>query len=190
MEDPLMPIDTTELLKQWQQGDSKAFHLLIDRVYHELKELAHKKLLDEFHGSGLNTTELLNEACLLLMGKRSLDWQSKKHFLHTAGIAMYRYLVDEARKRKTQRKGGDLVHIQLAEDSNHWTMDVDKILRLEKILNQLEAEDPTLVQISKLRYFAGFTIQETADILEIPTIQVNRKWAFAKAVLSERLNQD
>lgn len=181
--------ETTELLHQWRSGNVEAFEKLIERVYDELKKLAHHKLVDEFHGSGLRTTELLNEACILLMGKRDLDWKSRNHFMHTAGLAMYRFLVDESRRRKSLAQGGHVVKVPFEEAVGWVDLDNDTILALEKALDDLGQEDDALVNVVKLRFFAGFSIRETAEILNMPTITVNRKWRFAKALLKTKLDK-
>ena len=181
--------ETTQLLKQWQSGDTSAFEIIIERVYSDLKDIAHQKLWDEFRGSGLDTTELLNEACILMMGKRSIDWQSRKHFLYTAGKAMYLFLIDLARRRHAKRNSGGWVKLYLEEEHGARRLSVEQILQVDEVLKTLGEEDPLLVEVVQLRFFAGYTIQETSEILEMPTITINRKWAFAKAVLKEHLKE-
>ena len=182
--------EITELLKQWKAGDHDAFRKVIAIVYDKLHAIAHGKLVSEFGGSGLQTTELLNEAYESLNKKKDMTYQSRQHFFHTAGLAMHRFLIDEARKRKTQRHGGHLVKTKLEEEHGSFRVDSETVLSINDALEDLAEEDPQLAEIVKLRFFADYTIKETAEILGIPVIKVNRQWAFAKAWLIKRMKRD
>ncbi|CAM2063917.1 ECF sigma factor [Sulfidibacter corallicola] len=183
-------LETTDLIRQWQCGDGQAFDILIERVYDSLKTIARRNLAKEFRGSGLDTTELLNEACILMMGKQSVEMRNRRHFLNVASQACYRWLVDESRRRKTQKHGGEWVRVSIEEGHEPWNLDVDSVLVLDRLLTDLETQDPLLVRIVKMRTFAGFTIREVAELLEVPVITVNRKYGFALALLREKLEAE
>ncbi len=181
--------EITRLLQKWRDGEEEAFNELIHQVYQQLHEIAHNHLEKEFRSSGLQTTELLNEVYLKLLGKQNVNWENRRHFYNIAAQAMYRLLIDEARKRGAQRHGGELLKTCLKDEHGFRKTDPAKLLLIDEALKTVEKTDPEMVQIVKMRFFAGYTIRETVDILGIPIIQVNRKWSFAKAWLQDILDK-
>ncbi len=181
--------EITRLLHAWRDGQKEAFDQLIQLVYDHLHTAAHHALQQEFRGSGLQTTELLHEAYVQLLGKREVNWENRKHFFHTAGLAMHRFLIDQARKRNAKIKGGDIVHTPFTDEADPMNVDHETLLLVNEALALIEEDDPQLADIIKLRYFAGYTIKETAEILDMPVIQVNRRWTFAKAWLKDHINK-
>ena len=179
----------TILLNKWNDGDKEAFDQIIHLVYDELHRLAHKKLGREFYRGDLQTTDLLHEVIYSLEVGQS-NFKNTRHFYHTAGLAMHRFLIDLARKRQTCRHGGGLTKLPFRDEHGFLSLDSETVLMINDLLDELEQKDPIMVQVVKLRYFAGYTIKETAEILdEIPIVQVNRKWEFAKVWLKKRIDQ-
>lgn len=179
----------TQLLNAWQNGDEHAFAKVFESVYQQLHRIAQNKLKNEYHGSAMRATALLNEAYLILFDKQGVELQSRDHFFNLAGLSMYRFLVDQARERKAVRHGGDIVHTVFDEQDMNHEIDANAILYIDEALEKLEEKDPELIQIIKLRFFAGFTIKETAEVMKLPVVNVNRRWTFAKAWLKKLLNE-
>ena len=179
----------TRLLHAWRDGDQTAFDELIQLVYDHLHGIAHHQLEREFRGSGLQTTELLHEAYVQLLGKQNVNWENRKHFFHTAGLAMYRLLIDGARKRNSKQQGGEVVQMPFTDEADPMGVDDETLILVDQALALIEKEDAQLVDIVKMRYFAGYTIKEVAEILELPVIQVNRRWTFAKAWLKDKVTR-
>ena len=179
----------TRLLGQWRNGDHKAFELLQKLVHKKLRGIAHNKLNEEMRSSGLNTTELVQEAYVALLGKREeVDWANRQHFFRIAGLVMRRILVDEARKRQAVKRGGDLMEMDLEEDRIPLNFDPDTVVLIDEALEDLGKNDPELVKLIELRFFVGYSIKRTAEILGMPIIRANRMWKVAKAYLYEFLD--
>ena len=182
--------DITRMLAEWNKGDELALDQIIQSVYAKLRELAHRELNREFHGSGMQTTELLNEAYLLLAEKHGLRLDSRQHFFNMAALAMRRYLLDQAKRRHALRRGGDLIFVPNEGDAEaDKAVAPETIILINSLLDEMEKKDPLLVQVTTMRYFAGFTVNEIAECLEIAPITVKRKWQFAKAWLEAKLRE-
>jgi RNA polymerase sigma factor (TIGR02999 family) len=179
--------DVTRILDAIGQGDAQAAAQLLPLVYDELRRLAAQRLAHEAPGNTLEATALVHEAYLRLVGNREGEWDNRGHFFAAAGEAMRRILVENARRKRRARHGGgckrlDVDVIDLAADVAD-----ERLLALDEAMTQLAAEEPTVAEVVKLRYFAGFTIEQTAEALGISVRTANRHWAYARAWLHRQL---
>jgi RNA polymerase sigma-70 factor, ECF subfamily len=177
----------TALLKAWSAGDADALSDLAMLVQHELRQMARRFLAGERLGHGWQATELINESYLRLIGWRGVEWQNRAQFFSTAAHMMRRVLVDAARARQAAKRGAGsqtvpLDNVQVpAPDA-----DVD-VIALEEALHELAAIDPRPSQVVELRFFGGFSVEETADALDVSTRTVINDWNTARAWLRRRL---
>jgi RNA polymerase sigma factor (TIGR02999 family) len=182
--------DVTALLDRWNDGDPHALQELLAKLYPELKHVAEGLLRNERHDHTLQPTALVHEAYIRLTGLREMRLESRRHFYGAAAMAMRRILVDHARHRKAQKRGGaDLERAPFEEALN---TPVDLRLdfeRLDEALEELAAMAPDKARIVELRYFVGLSIQDTADVLDIAPATVKRHWNFARAWLLRALSE-
>lgn len=177
--------DVTRILNAIEQGDAQATDRLLPLVYEELRLLAAQKLTHEPPGQTLQATALVHEAYLRLVGEERRTWDSRGHFFAAAAEAMRRILVESARRKRTQRRGGDRERIDLTgsdagtEDDPHG----DDLLVLDQALERLSRKDAVKAHVVKLRYFAGLTIEQTASSLGISPATAKRYWTYARAWL-------
>ena len=158
-------------------------------VYDELHLIASRHLARERPERTLQTTALVNEAYLKLINQRQVDWQNRAHFFGLAAQLMRRIILDEARKRLRDKRGGEVVRVPLEDvqvSASAPTNDID-VLELDRALTQLEALDADQGRIVELRYYGGLTIEETAAVMGVSTATVKRDWAMAKAWLYRAL---
>ncbi len=174
----------TALLHEWKQGKKEAFDKLFPFVYDELRRRASAYLRNERQGHTLQTTALVNEAYLKLVDKSEVDYEDRNHFFAIAANAMRRILVDHARTRKREKRGGkdENLPIDQAKFSSSNEKSVD-LVALDDALNRLAEFDERQAKIVELKYFSGMTIEETADVLGISNVTVRRDWNIAKAWL-------
>jgi len=183
------PNDLTSLLIEWRQGDAAALDRLIPLVYAELRMLARGHLRREGAGHSLQATALGHEVYLRLMDVNRLTVESRTHFMAIAARLMRQILVDHARRRRAGKRGGaatlslDVVSPAAARIA---PADVD-VLALDQALEDLASFDAQQCRVVELRFFAGLTIEETAQVLNLSTATVEREWALAKAWLYHRL---
>jgi len=175
--------EITVLLDRWGKGDRGALDELLPLVYAELKQIAAAYLRNERANRTLQTTALVHEAYLRLAAYRQPRFENRKHFFAVAAQAVRRILVDQARSRGADKRD-PTVSLQLAMPAG---ADVD-LLDLDRALDRLEADDPEKVRIVELRYFAGLTVIETAELTGRSPATVKRDWAIAKAWLFRALN--
>jgi RNA polymerase sigma factor (TIGR02999 family) len=173
----------TELLQKWADGDAAAFDRLLPLVYSELRRLADRSMHRERPGHTLQPTALVNEAYLRLIAQRDVRWQSRVHFFAIAARCMRRILVDYARTRHYQKRGGNLRRVTLDADlvaaEDRWTALTD----LDEALTTLAQIDERKARIVELRFFAGLSIEETAAALNVSAGTIMRDWTFTKAWL-------
>lgn len=180
----------TLLLKQWGGGNREALDRLLPLVYGELHRQAHRYLRGEHQDHTLQTTALINEAYLKLIDQKDVDWQNRAHFFGIAAQMMRRILVDYARAKKRNKRGGDDLKVPLeeallnAEEENN----VD-LIALDEALTHLGKIDEQQVRIVELRYFSGLSLEETADALHISRATCAREWAIARAWLYRELTK-
>jgi RNA polymerase sigma factor (TIGR02999 family) len=176
--------EVTRILSAIEQGDPRAAEQLLPLVYDELRKLAAQKLAQEKPGQTLQATALVHEAYLrLLDGEHALDWNTRAHFFAAAAEAMRRILIDNARRKRRPKHGGDQKRLPLdsivlpVEDRFH------NLLDLDDALNELAKLEPLKAELVKLRYFAGLSVEETAACLGIAPVTAKRYWAVARAWL-------
>ena len=178
--------DVTELLVAAEAGSAHALDQVLPLVYDELKRLAASYLRSERAGHTLQTTGLVHEAYVKLVGQRQTSWQNRSHFFGIAAQAMRQILVDHARRRRAQKRDGGKA-VTLDENAAGVTADLDDILGVDEALERLAALDERQMRIVELRYFAGLSIEETAETLGISPATVKRDWLSAKAWLQREL---
>lgn len=179
----------TQLMNQCNKGEQQALDELVALVYNELLGKALQLMQDERSGHMLQTSALVNEAYLRLIELGRIHWQGRSHFFAVAAGVMRRILVDQARLQNAYKRGGNaqpvtLYEEQLAEPCHQSIID---ILALDKALKKLSNRDSIQAKIVELRYFAGISIEETAEALGISSATVKRKWALAKSQLYQDL---
>jgi RNA polymerase sigma factor (TIGR02999 family) len=175
--------EVTQLLDAWSGGDEDALAKLIPLVQSELHRLAHHYMSRERTGHTLQTTELLDEAYLRLVGDPKRNWQNRTHFVAAAAQLMRRIMVDRARERRARKRGHDAVKVSLDDAALVSEKRSEELLALGEALERLEVYDPRKSQIVELRYFGGLTMEETATFLKISERTVRREWRTAKAWL-------
>jgi RNA polymerase sigma factor (TIGR02999 family) len=179
----------TRILSAIEQGDPHAAAQLLPLVYDELRKLAAQKLTQEKPGQTLQATALVHEAYLRLVGDQHFD--NRGHFFAAAAEAMRRILVEKARRKKRLRHGGELQRQQLdqAEPAIVAPVDAFDLLVLDDALDRLEAAFPRRAQLVKLRFFAGFTLPEVAQMLGISQSTAEADWTYAKAWLQREMEK-
>jgi len=177
------PNEVTQLLIAWGNGDEAARDELMSLVYAELHRLARQHMRRERAGNTLQTSALVNEAYLRLVDQKNVHWQNRSHFFAIAAQLMRRILVDHARKRHYQKRGGDARRVSLDERMIVSDERAAEVVALDDALNRLAEVDPRKSQIVELRFFGGFSIEETAEILAVSPGTVMRDWTLAKAWL-------
>ena len=183
--------DVTQILIAIEQGDTNAAGQLLPLVYDELRRLAAQKLAQEKPGQTLQATALVHEAYLRLAGaEKTPRWETRGHFFAAAAEAMRRILVEQARRKGRQKRGGDWRRwdVQLSEPAAEGP-DVD-LVAVDEALTELAREHPEKAELVKLRYFAGMTLAEAASALGISTATADRRWRYARAWLARRLRPD
>jgi RNA polymerase sigma factor (TIGR02999 family) len=189
----LRPGELTELLRSWRGGDRAALDRVIPVVYDELRALAARHLAIERPGHTLQSTALVHEAYLRLAGQQQADWKSRAHFFGAVATIMRRVLVDHARRRGRDKRGGGVAVVPLDETPEvavqarpDGGVDVEA---LDGALDRLAALDARQARIVELRYFSGMTVEEVAEVLGISSGTVKRDWAVARAWLFAELSQ-
>ena len=181
------PGDITALLGQWQSGKQGALEQLTPLVYKELRRLAQSYLNRERPGHTLQGTALVHEAYLRLIDQRQVQWRDRNHFFALSAELIRRILVDHARSKMAEKRGGDQIKLSLAEGMDAPVSgDVD-LIALDDALQVLARTDPQQSRIVELRYFSGLKIEETAEVLNISPATVKRDWVVAKAFLKREM---
>jgi len=175
--------EVTQLLVEWRGGDNGALEKLFPLVEPELHRLAHHYMSRERAGHTLQTTAILNEAYLRLVGDTKPRWQNRTHFVAAAAQLMRRIMVDHARERRALKRGGGALKVTLDETALVTETRSEELLALDEALEKLTTQDPRKSQIVELRYFGGLTVGETAEFLNLSPRSVEREWTMAKAWL-------
>ncbi len=180
--------EVTELLCLWSGGDRAALESLMEAVYAELRRLAHSYLRRERPGNTLQSTALVHEAYLRLIDQKNVSWQNRAHFFGIAAHMMRRILVDHARSRQASKRGAGVSLLVLDEAvAGSGPRDLN-LVALDQALENLAQIDPQQSRIVELRFFAGLSIDETAEVLKISPATVKREWAVAKAWLHREMS--
>jgi RNA polymerase sigma-70 factor (ECF subfamily) len=179
--------DATELLVAWSNGDQSAFDKLVPLVYQELRALARRYIRHERPDHTLQATALVNEAYVRLIDVNRIQWQDRAHFLAVAAQTMRRILVEFARQRHRQKRGGDAVRVRI-DDVTEIAQDASAdLVVLSDALSALATFDTRMSQVVELRFFGGLSVEETADVLNVSPETVMRDWKTAKAWLLREL---
>ena len=181
-EDSHEPTDVTMLLNAWSDGSQDALDELMPLVYQELRKLARSYLRAERPEHTLQPTALVNEAYLRLVDQRNVRWQNRRHFFGIAAQLMRRILVDHARKRQSEKRGGGEALVPF-EEAKGVPVKARDLVALDDALKDFATIDPRSAKIVELRQFGRLSIDETADVLEISPATVKRDWTVAKAWL-------
>ena len=180
----------TILLTRWTKGDPNAFEALHALVHRELRGIARNRLKRNLWPSAFETTELVQEAYLSLLGRqKSLNWQNRQHFFNVVGVVMRRILVDHARKMGAIKRGGNQTMTDLDREEPCERINSNDIVLINEALEHLGKSDPDMVKLVELRFFTGFSITDTAEILGIPVTRCNRMWRMSKAILFDFINK-
>lgn len=180
--------ELTELLIDWGRGDKEALERLMPFVYQELHRIARLHLRRERANHTLQTTALVHEAYLRLIDQTKIEWQNRAHFFAIAAQMMRRIMVDYARKRAYEKRGGDAVRVSLQEAE--FIADEKRapdVVALDEALKELEKLDKRKASVVELRFFGGLSVEETAEVLQVSVGTIIRDWNFAKAWLYERI---
>jgi RNA polymerase sigma factor (TIGR02999 family) len=176
--------EATRILSAIESGDPTAAEQLLPLVYAELRKLAARRLAQEKPGQTLQPTALVHEAFLRLVdGNKVQHWSSRRHFFAAAAESMRRILVDNARRKRRPKFGGDRQRVDFDEACSFAEGRADQLLSLDEALEKLQQESPVKAELVKLRYFGGLSHQEAALALGIPRATADRYWAYARAFL-------
>jgi RNA polymerase sigma factor (TIGR02999 family) len=192
--------DVTRILSQIESGDPSAAEQLLPLVYEELRKMAAAKLAHEKPGQTLQATDLVHEAYLRLVkrdtaspgrqpGENEQHWNGRGHFFAAAAEAMRRILVDSAKRKKSAKRGGEFDRVALEADQIAAPSRGIDVLALDEALGQLAVHDSRKAELVKLRYFAGLTIRQAAEALDISESTADADWAYAKAWLRVRMSE-
>ncbi len=177
----------TEMLQHWRQGDAGVLDRLMTVLYRDLHRLAANLMQHERPSHTLQATALVHEAYARLADLHNIEWHDRSHFIAIASRTMRRVLVDHARSQRAHKRGGDVVHITLTHVEQPVSQGEVDVVELDTALTRLGEIDAQQVRVVEMRYFAGLTIDEIADVLDISTATVKRKWTVAKAWLYREL---
>lgn len=180
--------DVTRLMSQIDSGDPAAAELLLPLVYDELRKLATSRLSQEKAGQTLTATSLVHEAYLRLVGHEPIQWDSRGHFFAAAAEAMRRILINRARDRSRQKRGGDGQRLDLGQIEVALDTPDEDLLAVDEALAQLAIHDSQAAELVKLRFFAGLSQREAAAALGLAARTADRTWAYARAWLFDRLS--
>jgi len=181
------PADVTLLLDRASAGDRQSTDRLLEAVYDQLRRIAQQRMNDERPGHTLQATALVHEAYLRLVRDKNVDWSNRARFYVAAAQAMQRILVEHARKKGRLKRGGDRRPVasnvvDLAADEN-----LEDVVALHEAIDRLESDDPRAARVTRLRFYAGLTVEETAKAMKLSERTVMREWVYARAWLRDAL---
>ena len=183
--------DVTKILNQLEQGDRSAAEQLLPLVYDELRRLAKQRMQRENPGHTLQATALVHEAYVRLVDSASSqEWDSRGHFFSAAAEAMRRILIENARRRNSQKRGGQHEIQPLQDGDALATADLDELMELNEALDKLNADDADAAEVANLRLFAGLSVAEVGDALGISRTTAFRRWSYAQAWLTAEMSSD
>ena len=180
-------LDVTQILKDAGRGRRDALNEVVPLIYDELRRIAATQLSGERPDHTLSTTALVHEAYFKLVDIRRVEWQDRAHFFAVAARQMRRVLIDHARTRRRDKRGGDAVMVPLDAAAGLPSMDAESLIMLDDALVKLEERNERQARVVECRCFVGLSVEETAAALDISTSTVKRDWAFARAWLNQRL---
>jgi RNA polymerase sigma-70 factor (ECF subfamily) len=185
----IQPEAVTQLLLAWGRGEEAALDRLVPIVLAELRRLAHRYIAMERTGHTLQTTELVNEAYLRLVEVRNVTWQDRAHFFAVSARLMRRILVDFARSRNNQKRGGKVEKVSLSDSWIASPIGGRDLIALDDALNALSSTDERKSRVIELRFFGGLSVEETAEALKVSPDTVLRDWRLARAWLARALSK-
>jgi len=174
-----------DLTRMLQQGDLDGE--VLGLVYDELRDLARRRMAGERAQHTLQATALVHEAYVRLVRDRDMQWRDRRHFFGAAAEAMRRVLVDHARRVQSEKRGGDRARLEITLGGLAREDDPELLLALDDALTALEAEDPRSAEVARLRFFAGLSVEDVSQALDVAPRTVARDWAFARARLTQLL---
>lgn len=189
MSDASSPPDVTLLLQAVQHGEEGALDQLLPLVYHDLRQVAAKHLRGERMDHTLQATALVHEAFLRLVDQRHVNWQNRAHFFAVAAQLMRRILVDYARRVATAKRGSGRL-VSLDEGMDVPTDEPETLLGIDGALTALGEMDPRAARVVELRFYAGLTVEEVAEVMQLSSATIKREWATARAWLEAELQRD
>lgn len=175
------------LLKQWSEGDPESLNELVPLLESELRQIARRYMRAERRGHTLQTTALIHEAYLRMVGQDAVDWQSRSHFLAIVARLMRQILVDHARRSHRTKRGGAQESLTLDEAMAFSPERSAHLVNLDEALTRLASADPRKAQVVELRYFVGLDVEETAQVLQVSPNTVIRDWSLSKAWLKREM---
>ncbi len=181
--------EITELLRAWGRGDAQALERLTPAVYDELRRIAHGYMRRESPDNSLQATALVHEAYLKLVDGKVAQWQDRAHFFGIAARLMRRILVDAARAKNAEKRGGDVVRMELNESIDESPIPSGQMVRLDDALDALTKFDARKARVVELRFFGGLTVEETAEVLKISAPSVMRDWKLARSWLAREMER-
>jgi RNA polymerase sigma factor (TIGR02999 family) len=179
--------ETTQLLRAWASGDQDALERLTPRVYGELRRIAGHFMRDERQGRTIQTTALVHEAYLKLIDVSNVDWQHRAHFFAVSAQVMRHILLDRARRRAAAKRGGAAARVNLDDVADIGSGRARELIALDDALNALAKVDPRKARVIEMRFFAGLSVEETAEVLHVSSDTVKRDWRLARAWLLAEL---
>jgi RNA polymerase sigma factor (TIGR02999 family) len=182
------PHEVTQLLLDWSNGDQLALDRLMPLVHAELRRLAHHYMGREHQGHTLQTTALVNEAYLRLVGQKEVRWQNRAQFFGLAAQLMRHILVDHARSHHYAKRGGGAQRVPLEEAAVLSPERGAELVALDEAMKKLETDYPRQCRVVELRYFGGLTVEETAEVMKMSSETVMRDWKVAKARLRREMS--
>lgn len=180
--------EITILLAGMRAGNQECHSRFVAAVYSELKQMARTRMRSENAGHSLQPSDLVNEVYVRLIGRDGADWQNRAHFFSAAASTMRRILIDRARSRKAKKREGDLKRVDFDQIPEAGALDADgdRLILLDSALEELSKFDPRQAKIVEMRFFAGMTFEEVADVLQLSSRTVKRDWAIARAWLQSK----
>ena len=179
--------DTTQLLRAWGKGDEHALRLLTPRVYRELRKVASRLLQGEKPGYSLQSADLVHEAFVRLVTGAGVEWQDRAHFFAVAAGLMRRILLDRARRKVADKRGGGALRVELGDTLDLGNSKARDLIALDEALDALAQVDPRKARIVELRFFGGLSVKETAEVVRVSGDTVMRDWQFARAWLKKEI---
>jgi RNA polymerase sigma factor (TIGR02999 family) len=180
--------EVTQLLREWSEGREEAREALLGLVYDPLRAIAERHLHGERAGHTLQPTALVHELYLRLVDQRRVDWNDRTHFFAVAAKVMRRILVDHARRRNSEKRGGGLVPVTIGAALEKAVEESFDVVALDAALESLEKVYPQQARVVELRFYGGLTIDETAEAMKISPATVSREWTMARAWLRRALS--
>jgi RNA polymerase sigma factor (TIGR02999 family) len=184
-----MSLNVTKILSEVSNGSDEAYNLLFSAVYDQLRDIANRLMLYERDGHTYSRTDLVHEVFLKMSGNDQVDWENRTHFYGVAAICMKQLLVDYARRRLAQKRGGGVMKKTLISEWIPADKEAREILSLDDALEKLKQYDKRMAQVVDYRFFGGLTIEETAEVMGVSKNTVKRDWAKARGLLYKELNQ-